>query len=358
MRRRRLAAVTAAVAVLVTLLGAEPAAAHSIGGVEATNYRSEITAISPSVPGITVRLRDLGRRVEVRNTTDEDVIVLGYQDEPFLRVGPGGVFENRRSPSLYQNEVTADDPDAIVPLPPQADPTAPPEWRKRNGSDTVSWADHRVVWGDSDPPAVRADPGRAQTVVSRWAVPLEKGPSGESIVVTGRITWIPGPAAVPWFVGALVLFGLALAAGASRRWPVLLSGTLAVLLAADMVRFYGNATSAGGSLLGGLAEAAFAGFLEVAAWGVGIWAIGAIQQQRPAGPYLAMAVGIVLGFISGVGDLLNLAYSQVPTSLPVPAARAAVSICLGLGFGLVVGGFLALRRLGALAQIQPVAARR
>ncbi|MFP5317630.1 MAG: hypothetical protein ACLGI2_04975 [Acidimicrobiia bacterium] len=346
-----------AVAVLLTVAWAEPAGAHSIGGIEATNYRTEITAISPSVPGLTVRLRDLGRRVEVRNRTGEDVIVLGYQDEPYLRVGPSGVFENRRSPSLFQNQLTADDEDALVRLPPEADPLAPPDWRRRGGGDTVSWPDHRVVWGGADPPAVRADPGRAQTVVSRWAVPLEKGPNRESVVVTGRITWIPGPAAVPWFAAAAVLFGLGFAAGAVSRWPALLSAALAVLLAADMVRFYGNATSAGGSLWGGLAEAALTGFLEVAAWGVGIWAIGAIQQRRAAGPYLAMAVGIVLGFISGVGDLLNLAYSQVPTSLPVPAARAAVSVCLGLGFGIVGGGFLALRRTGALAQVTPVAAR-
>ena len=342
------------VALVLVLVAAEPAAAHSIGGVEATNYRSEITAISPPVPGLTVRLRDLGRRVEVQNRSSQEVVILGYQEEPYLRVGPAGVFENRRSPSLYQNEATSDDPDALVPLPPEADPLAPPEWRRRNGSDTVSWPDHRVVWSGADPPAVRADPGRAQTVVSRWAFALEKGPNGESVVVTGRIAWIPGPAAVPWFVAALVLFALGFGTGAVARWPVLLSSALAVLLAADMVRFYGNATAAGGSLAGGLAKAAFAGFLEVAAWAVGIWAIGAIQQRKPAGPYLAMAVGIVIAFVSGVGDLLNLAYSQVPTSLPVGAARAAVSVCLGLGFGIVGGAFMALRRMGALANVKPV----
>lgn len=344
-----------ALAALVLVVAAEPAAAHSIGGVEATNYRTEITAISPPVPGLTVRLRDLGRRVEVRNRTDEEVVVLGYQEEPYLRVGPTGVFENRRSPSLYQDRATADDPDALVPLPPEADPLAPPEWHRRNGGDTVSWPDHRVVWGDADPPAVRADPGRAQTVVSRWAFALRKGPDGESIVVTGRIAWVPGPGALPWFLAALVLFGLGFAAGAVARWPVLLSSALAVLLAADMVRFYGNATSTGESLAGGLAEAAFAGFLEVAAWGAGIWAVGAIQQRRPAGPYLAMAVGMIIAFISGVGDLLNLAYSQLPTSLPLPAARAAVSVCLGLGFGIVGGAFMALRRMDALASITAVA---
>ena len=205
---------------------------------------------------------------------------------------------------------------------------------------------------------MRAEPGLAQTVVSRWSVPLEVGADRRSVVVTGRITWIPGPAAWPWFVAALALFAAGVAAGVVRRWPATLSTALAVLIASDMVRFYGNATAAGGSLLGGLGRAALSGLLEVVAWGLGIWAIGAIQQGRAVGPYLAMAVGIVLGFISGVGDLLNLAYSQVPTSLPVPAARAGVSVCLGLGFGIVAGSFMALRQMGALAQPTPVATRR
>ena len=55
---------------------------------------------------MTVRIRDLGRRIELVNDTDQDVVVLGYQSEPYLRVGPAGVFENGRSPSLYQNRVT------------------------------------------------------------------------------------------------------------------------------------------------------------------------------------------------------------------------------------------------------------
>ena len=345
MARRAVAAVAAAV--LFVVGGAAPASAHTIGGVTATNYRSEITAISPPVPGLTIRLRDLGRRMELVNRTGADAVVLGYQNEPYLRVGPGGVFENRRSPSLYQDESSVREPGRLVALPPDADPLATAAWEERSGSHSVSWPDHRVQWGNDDPQSVKDNADVAQTVVSRWSVAFLH--DGNSVVVTGRIAWVPGPAAWPWFALAAALFGLTLAAGATRWWPGLLSGALAVLVAVDMVRLYGAATASGGSVAGGLFRALAFGILEVAAWVGGIWAIGAIQQRKAVGAYAAMGVGVVLGFISGVGDLLNLAYSQVPTAIPVGYARTAVAVCLGLGFGLAGGGFLALRQLGVSA---------
>jgi hypothetical protein len=283
--------------------------------------------------------------VEVVNRTSRDVVILGYSDEPYLRVGPAGVFENRRSPSLYQNKNSTSSASTLTSLPAQADPNAAPEWHRRSGSRTVSWSDHRVRWEGADPPGVRTSPGIAQTVLSRWRVAMFHG--AEPVVVTGRITWVPGPSAAPWLVAAAVLFVLTLAMGATRWWPGLLSGALATLLAADMVRLFGAATASGGSVVGGLLEAFLFGLLEVVAWGAGVWAIGAVQRRQAVGLYAAMAVGVVIGFVSGVGDLLNLAYSQVPTALPTGAARAAVVLCLGIGFGLVGGSFLALRRIGA-----------
>jgi len=232
-----------------------------------------------------------------------------------------------------------------VQLPPQADPGAAPDWQKRSDGHRVTWRDHRVRWEGADPPSVKANPGQAQTVVSRWTVPLFHGP--DSVVVTGRISWVPGPAAAPWLLSIVVLFVATFAAGATRWWARLLSSALALLIAVDVVRLFGAATQAGGSVVGGLVNALLFGILEVMAWAAGVWAIGAIQERRAMGLYAAMAVGIVIVFVSGVGDLLNLAYSQVPTSLPTTAARAAVVVCLGVGFGLIGGSFLALRKLGA-----------
>src|SRR2546421_5218325 len=91
----------------LVVMGASPASAHTITGVAPTDYRSEILGVNPRLPGVSVRLLDLGNRVELTNTGAVDVVVFGYQGEPYLRVGPSGVFENRRSPSVALNRVTA-----------------------------------------------------------------------------------------------------------------------------------------------------------------------------------------------------------------------------------------------------------
>ena len=50
--------------------------------------------------------------------------MLGYQDEPYLRVGPDGVFENRRSPAVYLNANRR----GSTAVPRSADPDAEPDW--------------------------------------------------------------------------------------------------------------------------------------------------------------------------------------------------------------------------------------
>ncbi len=353
MRRRRRAGRAAsalvAFALAVMVVWVQPAGAHSAGGLRPTNYRSQITGVSPAVAGLEVRLLEMGGQIEVRNRTGEDVTVLGYQNEPYLRVGPGGVFENRRSPTRFQNE-TARHPEALVALPPEVDPLAPPDWQLVSGGDRVSWSDDRTSWDEADPPAVREDPGRRHVVVPQWTVALLKGPAAQPVVVTGRVEWIPGPSTVPYFAAAALLFALGLAAGAGPGWPRLLSGALALLVVGDMLRLNGAAAAAGDSLAGTLLDSP-AGVVEAGAWLVGAWAVARILRGRPGGLYGAMAAGLSIGFVSGVGDLLNLAYSQVPSSLPATAARAAVPLCLGLGCGVVGGAFLALRRLGPAAGI-------
>ena len=62
----------------------------------------------------------------LRNETGKQVIVKGYEDEPYLRFLPNQVVEeNTRSPSKYANE----DRYALTPLPPQANSEAAPKWR-------------------------------------------------------------------------------------------------------------------------------------------------------------------------------------------------------------------------------------
>ena len=83
--------------------------------------------------------------------------MLGYDDEPYLRVGPHGVFENTRSPATYLNRSTT-----ITGTPPQSADVERGA-RVAHGSSsgtTASWHDHRAHFmGGDDPPRVARDPG-------------------------------------------------------------------------------------------------------------------------------------------------------------------------------------------------------
>src|SRR5207302_5970632 len=114
------------------LLTADPAAAHTVTGVQPTNFRSEIISVEPPTPGVAIHLLDLGRRVEVVDDGPGEVVLLGYQGEPYLRVGPAGVFENRRSPAVYLNRPTSSGATPATP-PAGVDAAAPPSWHRRSG---------------------------------------------------------------------------------------------------------------------------------------------------------------------------------------------------------------------------------
>ncbi len=62
----------------------------------------------------------------------EEVVILGYDGEPYLRFTADGVFRNTRSPATYLNE----DRFANVTVPASADPEAPPEWERVSSSQT------------------------------------------------------------------------------------------------------------------------------------------------------------------------------------------------------------------------------
>ena len=50
-----------------------------------------------------VKVIENGRRLELTNDSSATVVVSGYENEPYLRIGPDGVFENTRSPAVFQN---------------------------------------------------------------------------------------------------------------------------------------------------------------------------------------------------------------------------------------------------------------
>ncbi|MEU8191790.1 hypothetical protein AB0C00_31620, partial [Micromonospora carbonacea] len=180
-------------AVLAT---ATPAAAHGGESPDGTDYRAEVTGVAPARPGLTARVVEGGARLELVNRTGRPIEVIGYTGEPYLRVGPDGVYENSRSPATYLNRTLAGD----TALPARADPAAAPDWRRVGDGPTARWHDRRARWQESAPPAaVRADPTREQRVRD-WAVPLRDGV--EPVEIRGTLDWVPPPDAYPWEWGS------------------------------------------------------------------------------------------------------------------------------------------------------------
>jgi hypothetical protein len=290
--------------------------------------------------GVRVRLLDLGRRVELAVSGPDEVVVVGYQGEPYLRVGPTGVFENRRSPTLYRNRTQPGGKAATVPT--TADATAAPEWHRTSTGHTARWRDQRTRWEGPDPPSVAESPGRAQVIVPAWHLPLRQGST--DIVVAGRILWVPGPSPWPWVALALAVAALCVGASRGRRWERSLSGALAALVAVSIVRTVGLDAASGRSAAGVATTVVATSLLPLAAWAAGAWAVGAVQTGHENGVLAAGVIGSFLA-LSAVGDLPTFTRSQVQTAFSASFSRVALAVTLGLGLGVAAAAALRVRAL-------------
>ncbi len=262
MRVARAVVLAGALAGATVVASADPASAHGVGGVQPSNYETRVLSITPHVTGIEVAVVDLGARLELTNHTGRDMIVLGYDDEPYLRVGPRGTFENVRSPAVYLNRTRY----ATDPVPKFANSNAFPQWRRVSTSTAARWHDHRAHWmSHDDPPAVQRDPG-ARHLVQRWTVQLEE--RHRVFRVHGDVLWVPGPSPWPWVLGAVGLVAALLAVVGSRyaRVTVMVAlGLLVVSESAHVAGAWGGTTASGitklaasGYSLGGVALAVVA----------------------------------------------------------------------------------------------------
>ena len=75
-----------------------------------------------------LRWRVLGNDalLERRNAGDTEVVVSGYEGEPYLRVGPDGDFENVASPASILN----DDRYGLGTIPPGVSAAEEPRWER------------------------------------------------------------------------------------------------------------------------------------------------------------------------------------------------------------------------------------
>jgi hypothetical protein len=294
-----LTALVLALAAMVVV--APPVRAGALGGVEPSNYRTRVLAVRPPVPGLSVEVVDAGARLRLTNSGPDDVVVLGYRSEPWLRVPPGSV---------------------------------------------VTWQDRRARWAASEPPAeVRRAPGSAHVVVPEWIVPLRTG--GQLVDVVGEIRWVPGPSPLPWLAGAAVLTMAVAAAGRTRRWVGALVAALGLVVALDLVQVAGAWAATETPPAGALPPLA----ASAAGWVVAGLAIRQLLRGRlESGLFQLLLAAGLLTVVGGLGDLGFLLRSELPSGLPAWVARAAVTAKIGLGLGALVAAGLRLSQLRLLRQ--------
>ena len=315
---------------------AAPAGAHSgSGGVGASNFLTELDGVTPAVEGIEVRVLELGDRIELTNRSGQDVIVIGYEDEPYLRIGPDGVFTNELSAATYVNA----DRQAETDIPDEVDADAPPRWRRVSDGQTARWHDHRAHWmGSNDPPAAQAEPDETHVIYDPWEIPLEV--DGEQALVTGTLTWTPGPAPAPWY-GAAAVVGVALVAAImllARPRPYILAIATIAVAVLDAIHAVGLA------LAPGIGSVAFRVVSTIAypsmGWGAAIASAFYLRRRDWAGVYLSAFAGISVLVIGALSNLPTLARAHVPFEFDPLLARLGVASSLGAGGGVLLSSLL------------------
>lgn len=286
-----------------------------------TDGRSTVIGIQPPDTGVEVGVVGGDAALRVRAEPGHEIIVLGYDMEPYLRIGTdGGTAVNRRSPARALNETrTGTMSDAT------ADPNAAPEWIPLDGTGEVVWHDHRI---HSMTPA---DDGH------RWTVALLV--DGQRVEVEGEFQLEQPPSPVPWIALILGLVLSAVLLGRRRARP---SGIIAALLgsllslALALIIVLDTPAALGRQPLPILLTAA----AELSAMAA------LLLSGRPRRLATAASLALSAGFLTTVARYLGSAW--VPMIGPAVVARALVAMAIAA----VISG-TALLIIGAGRPIAP-----
>ncbi|MGY5885292.1 hypothetical protein [Modestobacter lacusdianchii] len=340
---------------LATLAVAGPASAHVGGGAAGSDFAAALGSVSPDLPGVTVRVLQFGDELEVVNDTGTELTVPGYSGEPYLRIGPDGVWRNALSPATYLNL----DRYGRTAIPDDVDIVAAPRWEQVSTEPAYAWHDHRTHWMTEGqlPPLVAAAPDRSHTV-AEWTVPMALG--GTEVSVRGVLTWSPPPPGwLIWPVYALLLAGT-VAAGWLARTARPLGGVLALAAVASLYHALttpvppATVSSHAGAIGSALLPALFVLLAAV----IGVRA--ALRERGVLAGLMAVVVGWLL-LVQGLPDVDVLWTAHALATGPQLLARAAVAVLVAVGLGLVIGGAGAARRFrddaraGAPVSVAPAA---
>jgi hypothetical protein len=180
------------------------------------NYRSYVSGVAPSVPGVSLQVLEFADRLILTNHSGQTVTVIGYQGEPYGRVLANGTVQlNTSSPAYYLNQNFYGD----VNVPASASPTATPHWTVVDRTGRLEWHDHRIHWmSPALPPQVKSKAKR--TKIFNWQVPIRVG--ARKATVDGQLFWVPAgiskaPTGAIVGLAVLVVLGLLFVLFVRRR---------------------------------------------------------------------------------------------------------------------------------------------
>ncbi|MGH8899008.1 MAG: hypothetical protein ACRDZ4_18780 [Egibacteraceae bacterium] len=328
---RLLMAALAPVALLT--VGATPALAHGRAS-DTSNYTSRITS-GDNLPGVRWKIYNGDEFLGVENTGRTELAVPGYTPgDQYLRIGPAGVFVNRNSQAVYQNQ----DRYMRVQAPPGVGPDAKPDWVKVSSTPRYAWHDHRIHYMSFGlPPQVR-DKGQL-TRIFGWNIPFTYG--GQQKGLGGELLWVPGPSPWPWLLVALPVVAVPALLGLrskpqSGTWTGLIrpaAATLGVIAVANLIHLVDDLTATPipwtSKALAAVQTALF----------IGIALFGAVRAwQAGDGAFAALGIGsgaLLIGQGLLYFPLLGASHSATVFPLALTRAVVAASIVQALPLGFV-----------------------
>ncbi len=314
---------------LVGLAG--PAAADAAGP---TDYRSEILSIEPAVSGLSVRIIGGDSFVMLEVESGLEVIVTGYQGEPYLRILRSGlVQENQRSPSHFLNE----DRYAEDALPDEASAEADPEWLTVDDDGTWAWHDHRTHWMSPRPP-----PGskRGDQIVE-GVIPLIV--DGVPVEVSVGSYWLESPSPIMPLIGFLIgASAVATGLAGKLKWDWLpIAPVLVLAFVVGAWQVFSLPPETGPS------------FLNFVWPLIGLLALAGVPLFQDSSQRLfavtLMLVGAVSLAIWGIARRSFLFAAILPTEAPAGLDRFTTALALVIGIGMAAHLVRALLRPHSLS---------
>jgi len=307
---RRAAGVLVVIVAALALPGV--AAAHGPVDPAASVFQARVGALPA---GVTAKVVDGDQRLWLDVAPRLTVVVLDYQQAPYLRFSRAGVQVNENSEMYYLNQVPPE-------LPPSGTgPQTRPHWVAVSSGHAYEWHDGRL----SDLAASVLLPG--ERYVGRWRI--ADTVDGASSAIAGGLYYHPSPSVV-WFWPIIVTLLCVLAAlrlrrpGLDERVARLLA---AVALAAFTVagigqQLHGRPTVSVGQ------EITLAVALAFVAWAA--WRL--IRRRHGWFTFFLIAAVAIWEGASLTGVLVD---GYVLLALPPFVARLAVVTCQSAGVGLL-----------------------